>query len=96
MLFHLQKNGIWLGWMDWQRIPDMKHPNHVFLLQDLFEKMLSYSKEQMGDVSFLESEQEDTEPWKKFFFVVPAAARPALSSCLGWGDGKPPEEGELP
>ena len=67
---------------------------HVFLLQSVFDKMTFFTEEKLRGIRIPESAPEDTEPWKKLFFVVQAAARPALSICLGWGDGKPPKEGE--
>ena len=72
----------------------MKHLHHVFLLKNDFNKMASDTDWKMRAIYFPESAEEDTEPWRKFCFIVPDEARPALSICLGWGDGKPPEEGE--
>ena len=83
--------------MDWTNrscCVDMKHPHHVFLLQKKFEKMKFDTDAKVRAIHFPESTEEDAEPWRKFFYIVPAEARPALSSCLGWGDGKSPNEGE--
>ena len=83
-----------MNWTDRSCCMDIKHPHHVLLLQNVFDKMMCDTDAKVRTIHFPESAEEAAEPWRKFFYIVPVEARLALSSCLGWGDGKPPDKGE--
>ena len=65
-----KKHGISMDWTDRSCCTDMKHPHHVFLLQNVFEKMTFDTIAKVRAIHFPESAEEDAEPWQKFFYIV--------------------------
>ena len=70
----------------------MKHRNHIFLLQNVFNKITFNNPEQLRMMKFPGKEPDDPDPWSVFFSLIEENARPLLASCLGWGSGEKREE----
>ena len=83
-----------MSWAERALCPDMKHPNHVFLLQNIFDRLSFGNIKEVREMKFLENENNDVDPWN-VLLVIEDNARPALSSCLGWGSRKTRNEGKF-
>ena len=54
-----------MSWAERASLPDMNHPNHVFLLQNIFDKLTFINLEELGKMKFPGNEKDDLDPWKK-------------------------------
>ena len=92
-----KKNGIFMSWIERASFSDMKYPNHVLLLQNVFDKLTFNKPEQLRKMKFPGKEPDDPDQWSKLFFLIEENARPSLASCLGWGGRKKsPGGGKFP
>ena len=74
---------------------DMKHPHHIFLLQNILDKITVVNVEEMRRLKFPERAKEDVDAWMHFFHLLPENTRPTLSSCLGWSRLQLPKAGNV-
>ena len=63
-----KKKGISMSWAERASFPDMKHPNHVFLLQNIFDKLTFNNPEELRKMKFAGHKKDDLNPWKKCFY----------------------------
>ena len=56
-----------MSWAERSSFPDMKHPNHLFLLQNIFDKLTFDNPEEHRLMKLARNEKDDLDPWKKFF-----------------------------
>ena len=90
-----KNQGISMSWIDRNECVDMKHPHHIFLPQNVLDKITVVNLEEVRRLKFPERAKENVDAWMHFFHLLPENTRPTLSSCLGWGRGKLPKAGKV-
>ena len=90
-----KNHGILMSWIDRNECHDMKHPHHIFLLQNILDKMTVVNVEEVRKLKFPDRAKEDVDAWMHFFHLLPEETRPTLSSCLGWGRRELPKAGKV-
>ena len=81
------KRGISRDWGDRKETFDVKHPHHMFLLQNLDSQVLFGSAAKLGKMYLPQKPDNVKEPWRQFFHIIPEGERPLAMSWIGWGDG---------
>ena len=76
-----------MNWIERASFSHVKHPNHVFLLQNVYGRLIFTKPEQVTKMVFRGVEEDDPNPWLKFFFIIDEKARPSDGNGIGWGTG---------
>ena len=77
-----KRNGISMSWVERASFPDMKHPNHVFLLQNVYGKLTFNKPEQLRKMKFPGKEVDDPDLWSKFCSQLKRTRGPCLLAIL--------------
>ena len=67
---------------------DMKHPHHMFLLQNLDARLKFDTAAKMAKLFFPAATDPKLEPGKNLFHTTPDEERRVGMSWMGWGNGK--------
>ena len=70
------------------------YPHHIFLLQNVCDKVMFCNVEQVRDLTFAQHGEDDADPCRNFYRIIPDDAQLALLNCLAWGCVKTPDDGE--